>query len=208
MRGSARRAVSCALVAALSLLTVLASRRARKPFSPDAPSFRSRGPAGAKVLIVEFSDFECPNCRASEATLRGIFALYGDGVRLVFKQFPLPPRVHPWAMTAAVAAECAGRQGKFWEYHDRLFDAQGEWTNARADDILAGYARDLGLDVPAWQACRRDPDAASVIAADIKDGDDAWVGGTPTFFINGRRFVARKQLAELGVPFIDRELKK
>jgi protein-disulfide isomerase len=116
--------------------------------------------------------------------------------------------MHEWAKPAAVAAECAGRQGKFWDYHDRLYDKQEEWTNAKADGFLTGYAKDLGLDVPAWQACRQDPAVAAAYAADMKDGDDAWVGATPTFFINGRRFVGAVQLRELGTLFMDRELKK
>ncbi len=66
----------------------------------------------------------------------------------------------------------------------------------------------LKLDIPVWQVCRQDPATAATIAADIKDGNNAWVGGTPTFFINDRRFVAKKQLAELGSVFIELELKK
>lgn len=201
-----RRIASYALVAVLSGLSALAAGRARKPFSPDAPDFRKKGPAAAKILIVEFSDFQCPACRYAEAPVRQIFAVYGDKVRFVFKHFPL--RMHEWAKPAAAAAECAGRQGKFWEYHDRLYDRQDEWTNPKADDFLLGYAQAEKLDLKSWQACRQDPSAAAAVAADQKDGENAWVGSTPTFFINGRRFVGAKQLAELGTLFMDRELKK
>ena len=201
-----RRLASYALVAALAAGSVLAAGRAHKPFSPDAPDFRKRGPAGAKLLIVEFSDFQCPACRYAEQPMRQILAMYDGKLRFVFKHFPL--RMHQWAKPAAAAAECAGRQGKFWEYHDRLYDKQDEWTNDKADDFLSGYAKDLGLDVPAWQACRRDPSTAAAYEADMKDGDDAWVASTPTFFINGRRFAGGKQLSELGTLFMDRELKK
>jgi protein-disulfide isomerase len=202
-----RRLASYALVAALTVLSALASGRTRKPFSPDAPDYRKRGPAGAKILVVEFSDFQCPACRVAEPTLRQMFTVYDGKLRFVFKHYPLM-RIHPWAKAGALAAECAGRQGKFWEYHDRLYDKQDEWTNEKADGVLTGYAKDFGLDVPAWQACRLDPSTDAAVASDMKDGDNAWVGGTPTFFINGRRFVAQKQLAELGTLFIDRELKK
>ncbi len=207
MRGQfSRRLASYALVAALAVASALAAGRARKPFSPAAPEFRQRGPADAKIRIVEFSDFQCPACRAAEAPLRRLTTLYDGKVRLVFKHFPL--RMHAWANPAAVAAECAGRQGKFWEYHDRLYDQQDEWTNDKFDGFLAGYAKDLALDAPAWQACRREPSAAQAAESDMKDGNDAWVGSTPTFFINGRRFVGGKQLSELGTLFIDAELKK
>ena len=112
MRGKFnRRLASYALVAVLTGLSALAAGRTRKPFSPEAPDFRKKGPASAKVLIVEFSDFQCPACRYAEPSVRQIFTVYGDKVRFVFKHFPL--RMHEWAKPAAAAAECAGRQGKF-----------------------------------------------------------------------------------------------
>lgn len=201
-----RRLGSYALVAGLAVASTLAAGRARKPFSPAAPDFRVKGAADAKVLVVEFSDFQCPACRVAEPTLRKLLELYDGKLRFVFKHYPL--RMHEWAKNGAYAAECAGRQGKFWEYHDRLYDRQNEWTNEKADEILAGYAKDLGLDAAAWDACRKSPETVAAVAADLKDGDDAWVGGTPTFFIDGRRFVAERQLRELGTLHIDRELKK
>jgi protein-disulfide isomerase len=201
-----RRMASYALVAVLAAASAVAAGRTRKPFSPDAPEFRKRGPAGAKLLVVEFSDFQCPACRYAEQPLRQILSVYDGKLRFVFKHYPL--RMHQWAKPAAAAAECAGRQGKFWEYHDRLYDKQADWSNEKADDFLVGYAKDLKLDIPAWQACRQDPSTAAAYEADMKDGDNAWVGSTPTFFVNGRRFIGGKQLAELGTLFMDRELKK
>jgi protein-disulfide isomerase len=207
MRGKfSRRLASYALVAALAVVSALAAGRTRKPFSPAAPEFRKLGPADAKIQMIEFSDFQCPSCRYAEAPLHQILAMYGGKLHFVFKHYPL--RMHQWAKPAAAAAECAGRQGKFWEYHDRLYDKQDEWTNDKADDFLTGYAKDLKLDVPAWQACRQDPTVTAAYTTDMKDGDNAWVAATPTFFINGRRFVGGKQLAELGTLFMDRELKK
>jgi len=201
-----RRFASYGLVAALCVSSVLIARGTRRPFSTQAPEFRSRGPADAKVLIVEFSDFQCPACRMAEPAARQILPLYDGRVRFVFKDYPL--RMHEWARAAAYAAECAGRQGQFWPYHDRLYDHQDDWTNAKADDILAGYARDLKLDMESFDACRKDPATKATIDADVKDAGNAWVGATPTFFINGRRFVGAREFAELGVPFIDKELKK
>ena len=201
-----RRLASYALVAVLAVASALAAGRTRKPFSPTAPDFRQRGPADAKLQVVEFSDFQCPACRVAEPPLRSIFTVYAGKLHFIFKHYPL--RMHEWAKPAAAAAECAGRQGKFWEYHDRLYDKQDEWTNAKADEFLTGYAKDLKLDVPAWQTCRQDPTASAAYEKDMKDGDDAWVSATPTFFINGRRFVGAKQLAELGTIYMDRELKK
>ena len=201
-----RRLASYALVAALAAASALAAGRARKPFSPSAPGFRERGPADAKVKVVEFSDFQCPACRVAEQPLRQIFSVYEGKLRFTFKHYPL--RMHQWAKDGAYAAECAGHQGKFWEYHDRLYDKQDEWTNDKADSFLTGYAKDLKLDLPAWQACRQDPATAAAVASDVKDGDDAWVSATPTFFIDGKRFIGAAQLRELGTLFMDRELKK
>ncbi len=206
-RKFSRRLATYALVLAASVLSTVSVGRAKKPFSPAAPEFRRKGGAGAPLEIVEFSDFQCPACRYAEAPLRQIFSVYDGKIRFVFKHYPLPPRVHAWAKVSALAAECAGRQGKFWEFHDRLYDKQTEWSNEKAEIFFASYARDLKLDVPAWDACRTGPDAAAAIASDMEDGNNAWVASTPTFFINGRRFVGGKQLAELGTLFMDRELK-
>ena len=201
-----RRLASYALVVVFAVASALAAGRTRKPFSPEAPDFRTRGPKDAKLQMVEFSDFQCPACRVAEPVLRQMYTVYGDKLHFIFKHYPL--RMHEWAKNGAAAAECAGKQGKFWPYHDRLYDKQDEWTNAKADEFLKGYAKDLGLDVPAWQACTQGPATAAVYEKDMKDGDDAWVSATPTFFINGRRFVGAKQLAELGTIYMDRELKK
>lgn len=202
----ARRVAAAVLVPALAAVSVLAAHRTRKPFSPSAPDFRKRGPADAKILMVEFSDFECPACRYAEKPLHDILALYEGKIRFVFKHYPL--RMHKRARPSAIAAECAGRQGRFWEYHDRLYDRQEEWANEKAEGILTGYARDLKLDMDAWQACRRDPALSALLEAELRDGNNAWVGSTPTFFINGRRFVGFKQLSERGAPFIEKELKR
>lgn len=203
-----RRAAALTLVVALSIVSVMLAGKHVKPFSPAAPEYRVKGPADAKVVIVEFSDFECPACRYAEPILRGLLKLHEGKLRFVFKQFPLT-RMHRYAMPAAVAAECAGKQGKFWELHDRLYDEQAKWAEeADADKLWQGYAKDAKLDLAAWNACRQDPAAAKLVADDQQDGLDAWVGSTPTFFINGKRFAGAQQLGERGSLFIEKELKK
>ena len=138
--------------------------------------------------------------------LHDLLALYEGKVRFVFKHFPL--RMHQWARAAAIAAECAGRQGRFWEYHDRLYARQKEWVNEKAESLLVAYALAFKLDMNAWQACRGDPALPALLEVEIKDGGNAWVGSTPTFFINGKRFVGSKQLGERGTTFIESELKR
>lgn len=199
--------VSSVLVLAACAASFLVARGTRKPFSSDAPAYRIQGPADAKVTIVEFSDFECPACRMAEAPMRALLKLYDGKVRLVFKHFPLE-RMHRWARAGAVASECAGKQGKFWEYHHELYDNQHEWPSEKAEERFAAYAKKLKLDDAAWRACRKDPAVNEAISADAKDGLNAWVGSTPTFFINGKRFVGAMQLAERGSLWVEKELKK
>ncbi len=202
-----RLIASVMIVLAASAGSVLVARGSRKPFSPSAPDYRKLGPENAKVTIIEFSDFECPACRVAEAPMRAILKLYEGKVRLVFKHFPLE-RMHRWARTGAIAAECAGRQGKFWEYHHELYDHQDEWPSDKSEQRLSAYAAKLGLDLTAWSACRQDPAVNAAVNADAQDAQNAWVGSTPTFFINGKRFVGAPQLSERGTPWIEKELKK
>ena len=198
--------LSAGLVIGACAGSFLLARGARKPFSVDAPEFRRQGPAEAKIVIVEFSDFECPACRVAQPPLRSLMKVYDGKVRLVFKHFPFT--MHHSARPAAIAAECAGRQGKFWPYHDLLYDRQEKWVEEKDNEALAAYAKELKLDEAAWQACRKDPAVDAAVSADSQDGKNAWVGATPTFFINGKRFVGGYNLSERGVPFIDKELKK
>lgn len=207
MDRSLRLAASAALVLGACAASYLVARGRHKPYSPAAPAYRVLGPADAPVTIVEFSDFQCPACRVAEPPMRSLLKLYDGKVRLVFKHFPLE-RMHLWARAGAVAAECAGRQGKFWEYHHELYDHQEEWPNDKSEERLETYARRVKLDLPAWSACRKDPSADAAVTSDFNDGEHAWVGSTPTFFINGKRFVGARQLSERGTLWVDKELKK
>ena len=203
-----RRAAGALLVASLSAAVVISARRLERPYRAEGPSFRTKGPADAKILIGEFSDFQCPACAAAHQPLKGIESLFEGRVRVVFKHFPLERR-HPLAREAARAAECAGQQGKFWELHDRLFEKQPEWGEGASSDPdwTVKLAGGLGLDMPAFNACRKNPETDRGIDADIKEGNDQWVGSTPTFFINGKRFSGAGQLTKGGMRWIERQLK-
>lgn len=199
--------MAVALVVLSAIAAVLILRGAAKPYSPDAPAFRQKGPAEAPIVIVEFSDFQCPACRYAVAPLKGLLELYPGKIRLVFKHFPLE-RAHKWARYAARAAECAGRQGKFWELHDALYEKQDQWPEADTEKLIAGYAKAAGVDVKALEACVAEPAVDQAVSADQREGDRRWVGSTPTFFINGKRFVGSKQLGALGSLHIEKILKK
>ncbi len=143
----------------------------------DDPSL---GREGALVTIVEFADFGCPYSREASFTLRTLAAQYPDKVRFIYRDFPII-ELHPLAEKAAEAGECAHEQGKFWEYHDKLYQNQDSLDDASFDL----FATSLNLDVPKFHQCLTSGKYASEVAQDIEDGLNADVRGTPTFFING-----------------------
>jgi len=140
----------------------------------------AKGPANAPVTIVEFSDFQCPFCSRLTPTLKQVEEKYGDKVRLVFRQYPLP--FHQNAQKAAEASLCALDQGKFWELHDAMFGNQAEL----GVDQLKAKAASLGLNADKFNKCLDSGEKAAAIQADIKAGSAAGVSGTPAMFINGR----------------------
>jgi protein-disulfide isomerase len=160
---------------------------ANKPLSAEvqaaisATSTASFGPANAKVQVVEFSDFQCPFCSQAASVVHQIRAKYGDRVRFTFRQFPLP--MHPNAREAAEAALAAGTQGKFWEFHDRLFKSQNQLDRA----ALEQHAKEAGLNVAAFKKSLDEHKFAPAVDADLKLGEKAQVNGTPSMFVNGKR---------------------
>ena len=143
----------------------------------DAPT---RGESNAKVTIVEWSDFQCPFCNRVEPTLKQIEQEYGDSVRIVFKHLPL--EIHPDSRAAHAAAEAAHRQGKFWAMHDRIFMNQRDLR----PETLAGYAKEIGLDLGRYQKDVVSADVKNAIDKDLEQAQKLGVTGTPSFFINGR----------------------
>ena len=140
------------------------------------------GPPDAPVLIVEFSDYQCSFCaRFALETLPQILETYEGKIKVVFRDFPLSS-IHSNAQKAAEAAECADEQGKYWEYHDLLFQNQ----QALGVDSLKGYAQQLGLETDAFNECLDSGQYTSEVENDLAQGQSYGVTGTPTFFINGR----------------------
>lgn len=139
------------------------------------------GPEDAKVTLVEYSDYQCPYCRRfHNEAYKAIKETYGNRIRFVFKHFPLRS-IHPHAEGAAVAAQCAMKQGKFWKYNDILFDNQSNL----AADALVRYAAEVGLDVAAFQKCIADPKVKAKVLADLDSGLKLGITGTPGFLLNG-----------------------
>jgi protein-disulfide isomerase len=142
----------------------------------DSPA---RGPADAWVTIVEFGDFQCSYCGRAEATIAEVDA-QRPGLRWVYKHFPLTS-VHPNALAAAQAADCAGQQGQFWAMHDRLYSHQTRLD----EEALVADASELGLDLDLWNSCRTSNDSQQRIVNDFNLGLAVGIDGTPTFFVNG-----------------------
>ncbi len=145
------------------------------------PTDHSLGPEHAPVTLVEYGDFECPNCKQAAPAVEIVLSRYTEQVLFGVRHFPLV-EVHPHALAAAEAAECAGAQGKFWEMHARLFDNQ---THLDRKHLLR-YADDLGVDVARFTAELDDEIYRQRILEHVDSGTRSGVRGTPSFFVNGR----------------------
>nr|MBA2565955.1 thioredoxin domain-containing protein [Gemmatimonadota bacterium] len=159
-----------------------APRRTSVPDSRliDVADDPKRGRPDAAVRIVEFADFECPSCgQFYEQTEKALRELYGDRIEWVFLDFPLAQ--HARAMPAAIAGACAHRQGRFWDYHDALFENQ----RSMGDGDLRDRAKQVGLDVQAWEKCFTNRETEAEVRQDMKLADDLGVDATPTFYVAG-----------------------
>lgn len=164
----------------------------------------SKGPADAPVTVVAFSDFECPHCRDLYRTIKEIEPRYPQ-VRFVFKDFPLT-QIHPWAMTAALAARCAYLHdpASFWKVHDAIFENQDLISADNAWDKLQGFVLQAGVPSDSFRACMSASETKQAIDTNIADARSLKTASTPTVFVNGRPLVggARDPLQQ----FIDYEL--
>jgi len=161
----------------------------------------TKGPENAPVTIVVFSEFQCPFCARFAPTLKQLEDTYEGRVRIVYKHLPLP--IHKDARGAALASEAARKQGKFWEYHDKLFADQ----KRLGPDDLKQHAKDLQLDLTRFEADMRNPEDEKRIDADVAEAGALGVEGTPGIFINGR-FLAGAQPFANFAKIIDEELAK
>lgn len=158
--------------------------------APSVGDLPSLGSKGAKVVIIEFSDYECPACRRAEPVLKQVIAYYGDRIMFSYRDFPIY-QLHPFAQGASEAARCANDQGKFWEMHDKLF-ASEDLDAPR----LKRYARELGIDGEKFDSCLDSRRYRQAVENDANDGVKAGVQGTPTFFINGKKYVGGRSFEE------------
>jgi protein-disulfide isomerase len=152
-----------------------------RPLDPVGPADHVRGPDHATVTLVEYGDFECPHCKNAVGAVNMLLSRFDGQVRLVFRNFPLV-EIHPHALQAAVAAECAGAQGRFWQMHDLLFEKQSRLGMPQ----LESYARSLGLDMARFDADMEGEVYLQRVREQRLGGDASGVRSTPGFFVNGR----------------------
>jgi protein-disulfide isomerase len=168
----------------------LAGAQGQQRFDVSTDGDPSIGPDDAPVTIVEFSDFNCPYCRKfHEDTFQSLMQTYGDRIRFVYRDFPITTAE---SFVAAQAANCAGRQGAYWAFHDKLFS--GGLGLGRS--AYESYAQQLGLNDQALGACIDSGDEADEVTADARAASELGVTGTPTFFINGIPLVGAQPLTE------------
>lgn len=142
-----------------------------------------QGSNQAEVTIVEYGDYQCPHCGTAHPTLKRMMAELGDQIKLVFRHFPLAES-HPYARAAALTAEAAGMQGKFWEMHDALYENQ----HYLKEQLFSTLAEQLHLNMEQFQADIKKQAISEKVESDFESGMRSGVNGTPTFFVNGEKF--------------------
>ena len=147
------------------------------------------GKADSKVVLIEYGDFQCPGCAAAHPQVKAAMEEYKDRVAFVFRNFPLT-NIHPNARAASAAAEAAGLQGKYWEMHNRLFEAQADWetlTGEQRTNLFTSYASELSLDQDRFKTDLASTNVNTKISFDQALGKKVGVDSTPTFFLNGEK---------------------
>ena len=159
------------------------------------------GRADAPLVLTEYGDYECPYCGRAYPMVKNIQNHFGERLRFVFRNFPWS-KIHPNAFAAAVAAEAAALQNKFWEMHDIIFENQ----QALRDSDIIRMAEGVGLDLERFNADRQSPEPAEKVRGDFEMGIRSGVNRTPTFFLNGKRFDGHLHEDQLQA-FVEQELK-
>jgi len=168
-----------------------------------------KGNPEADVKLVEYSDLQCPACASFQPFVKDLTDQYGDSLSFEYKHFPLP--MHPYAIQAAVAAEAAGQQDKFFEFHDRVFENQTTWSNsATPQAFFMQYAEEIGLDMDKFKRHMRSTVLKDHVESQFKEGQDVGVTGTPSFFLNGEKmtFTSYEEFITQITSLVDPEVAK
>ena len=149
----------------------------------------SANPSQQVITMVEYADLQCPACKSYHPVVLGLLKAFPERLKLIFKNFPLS-QVHPNAMAAAIAAESAGRQGKYFQFVDNAYEKQEEWAGLdNPQSKFEEYAKALGLNVDQFKKDQKDPAIAKLISEENNEGIKNGVTGTPSFFVNGKKIV-------------------
>lgn len=193
------------LVATASQEGAIRVTAVQKPIRPkieiDVSGSYFKGPENAPITLVEFADFQCPYCYQALPKIEEILEAYKGKVKFVYKHFPLP--FHNQAMNAAIAAECSGKQGKYWEMHDAIFEKYASLS----DDLYPKLAQNLKLDATQFASCLKDSEVKNKVQKELSYGSEIGVAGTPSFYVNGVQMSGGLSLAEFK-SLAEAELKK
>lgn len=166
-----------------------------------------RGPADAAITLVEFGDYQCPSCGVYHPVVSEVLRRYPTQVRLQFRHYPLIS-IHQNAMMAAMAAEAAGQQGRYWDMHDMLFEYQQSWAESpNPEPEFLSFANHLGLDPNKFMQSMRSPDLQQRVLDDVVQAREAKVDAVPAFFIKGQRVHPRLSVEDFA-GILDAELQK
>lgn len=182
---------SLIIIAAVIVLSVWYYQSRPQYANVDSPR-PIKGDAKSTIIVEEFSDFQCPACGAAQPVVQEVLKTYGAKIAFSYRHFPLLS-IHANAFSAALASECANDQGKFWEYHDLLFKNQKDLRQS----VLLRLADDIGLNKESFSACLKSRAKASVVQADMQEGERREVNSTPTFYLNGELVENWQRLSDL-----------
>lgn len=155
--------------------------------SSAQPSEHKQGAGKKGVTLIEYGDLQCPACKSYYPLVKQVQQAYGDDITFQFRNYPLT-QIHPHAFEAARAAEAAGKQGKFFEMHDLMYENQDTWTQAPdVEAVFETYAQQLGLNIDQFKSDVASEAVADTINADIKAGQAAGADATPTFVLDGKK---------------------
>ena len=184
--------MAAGVLAALAVAVFLTQGAGESPATPGpdqtipSASARIRGPEGATLKLVEFGDYQCPSCRFYHGIVTELFERFPDQLALEFHHFPLAS-IHPNSVFAAVAAESAGEQNRFWEMHDLLFANQDLWANSpNPESLIISFASQLGLDQDLFMRSLRSNEIESRVLRDVNRARELRIDAVPAFFLDGR----------------------
>ena len=190
----------------LAVMTVLGTRHGlsqNKAVEIIHRQARLKGSADAPVKIIEFLDYQCPSCAKAEAFLRETYNREPAGIFIEARYFPLSG--HKNSMKAAVYAECAARQDRFWAYHQRLFESQLGWAEMNSPALyFEDLAKQTGLDMDRLQACVSDAGVQDIVNKDKTEGKSFGIDSTPSFFVNGELVVGFEALKRKLEPLLEK----